>query len=70
MSLFAAHNRNRVLDFTLAIAATVVIASLVIADGSIPSLFTTAFFAPIIGEPENHRSMPFLYFYIHLPSGM
>ncbi len=54
MSLSAAHNRNRVLDFTLALAATVVIASLVIADGSIPSPFTTAFFAPIIFLAYRH----------------
>lgn len=35
-------------DFTLSLAATVVIASFVIADARIPSVFTTAFFAPII----------------------
>ncbi len=54
MSLYAARNRKRVLDFTLALVATVVIASLVIADGRIPSLFTTAFFAPIIFLAYRH----------------
>ena len=54
MSLFAARNRKRVLDFTLALAATVVIASLVIADGRNPSLFTTAFFVPIIFLAYRH----------------
>ena len=48
MSVFAAHNRRRVLDFTLALVATVAITALVISDGSVPSVFTTLFFAPII----------------------
>ncbi len=58
MNLFAAHNRKPVAEFTLALAATVVIASLVIADGSIPSVFTTLFFAPIIFLAYRHP-LPF-----------
>ncbi len=48
MSLFAPDNRKRIAEFTLALAVTVAITALVISDGSVPSVFTTAFFAPII----------------------
>jgi HD-GYP domain-containing protein (c-di-GMP phosphodiesterase class II) len=48
MSLFAEHNRKCIAEFSLSLSATVVIVSLVIADGRIPSVFTTLFFAPII----------------------
>lgn len=48
MSVFAAHNRKSIAELTLALVGTIIIASLVIADGSIPSVFTTLFFAPII----------------------
>jgi HD-GYP domain-containing protein (c-di-GMP phosphodiesterase class II) len=48
MSLLAPPNRKRITDVAFALAATVVIASLVIADGRVPSVFTTLFFAPIV----------------------
>ena len=49
MNLLAAQNRKPILDLTLALSATIVIVFLVINDGLIPSVFTTAFFAPITG---------------------
>ena len=58
MSLFAAHNRKPIFEFTVALAATVVVASLVIADGHIPSIFTTILFAPIIVLAYRHP-LPF-----------
>ena len=48
MSLFAERNRKSVADFSLALSATLVILTLIIADGEIPSKFTTLLFAPII----------------------
>ncbi len=48
MNLLAAQNRKPILDLTLALTATIVIVFLVINDGLIPSVFTVAFFAPII----------------------
>ena len=58
MSLFAAHNRKPIFEFTVALAATAVVASLVIADGHIPSIFTTLLFAPIIVLAYRHP-LPF-----------
>ena len=54
MSLFTERNRKRIAEFSLSLSATVVIASLVIADGRIPSVFTTLFFAPIIFLAYRH----------------
>ena len=54
MNVLAAHSRKSILDLTLALSATVVIAFLVINDGLIPSVFTTAFFAPIIFIAYRH----------------
>jgi HD-GYP domain-containing protein (c-di-GMP phosphodiesterase class II) len=54
MSLLTERNRKSVGEFTLALAATVVVASLVIADGRVPSVFTTLFFAPIIFLAYRH----------------
>src|SRR3990170_1263071 len=54
MSLFAAHNRKRIVEIALAYATTVAIAELVIGDGQIPSVFTTLFFLPIIFLAYRH----------------
>ena len=54
MNVLAAHSRKPILDLTLALSATMVIAFLVINDGLIPSVFTTAFFAPIIFLAYRH----------------
>jgi HD-GYP domain-containing protein (c-di-GMP phosphodiesterase class II) len=54
MSLFTERNRKCIAEFTVALAATVVIASLVISDGHVPSVFTTLFFAPIIFLAYRH----------------
>jgi HD-GYP domain-containing protein (c-di-GMP phosphodiesterase class II) len=54
MSLFAERNRKCIAEFSLSLAATAVIASLVMADGRIPSVFTTLFFAPIIFLAYRH----------------
>jgi HD-GYP domain-containing protein (c-di-GMP phosphodiesterase class II) len=54
MSLFTERNHKCIAEFTLALAATVMIASLVIADGHVPSVFTTLFFAPIIFMAYRH----------------
>ncbi len=54
MSLFAAPNRKSIVEFTLALTATLVVTSLVIGDGLIPSVFTTLFFAPIIFLAYRH----------------
>ena len=54
MNLLAPENRKPILDLTLALSATVVIAFLVINDGLIPRVFTTAFFAPIIFLAYRH----------------
>ncbi len=54
MSLFAPDNRKRVAEFALALAVTVAIAALVISDRSVPSVFTTLFFAPIIFLAYRH----------------
>ncbi|MEE8345932.1 MAG: HD domain-containing phosphohydrolase [Dehalococcoidia bacterium] len=54
MNLLAPENRKPILDLTLALSATIVIAFLVINDGLIPSVFTTAFFAPIIFLAYRH----------------
>ena len=54
MSLFTERNRKRIAEFSLSLSATVVIVSLVIADGQVPSVFTTLFFAPIIFLAYRH----------------
>jgi HD-GYP domain-containing protein (c-di-GMP phosphodiesterase class II)/putative Ca2+/H+ antiporter (TMEM165/GDT1 family) len=58
MSLFSEHNRRCIAEFALALSATVAIVSLVIADGRIPSVFTTLFFAPVIFLAYRH-SLPY-----------
>ncbi len=54
MNVLTAQSRKPILDLTLALSATMVIAFLVIYDGLIPSVFTTAFFAPIIFLAYRH----------------
>ncbi len=54
MNLLAIENRKPILDLSLALTATMVIAFLVIGDGRVPSVFTTAFFAPIIFIAYRH----------------
>ena len=48
MGLFTERSRKNLVEFPLALGATLVVAFLVAADGQIPSLFTTLFFGPII----------------------
>jgi len=54
MGLFTERNRKWIAEFSLALAATVMIASLVISDGHVPSVFTALFFAPIIFLAYRH----------------
>ncbi len=48
MGLFAERNRKLVVDLVLGLTASVTITSFVIADGRVPSAFTSLFFVPII----------------------
>jgi HD-GYP domain-containing protein (c-di-GMP phosphodiesterase class II) len=52
---FAATNRRVIVEVAAALAATIGITALIIQDGEIPSVFTSAFFLPIIFLAYRHQ---------------